>query len=190
MVPKCLGLFVVLGMLLVSATSVGAEGRTQHFGPFASTGGDGGTCGNIWATDTDNRDFTVKDNRDGTFTVQEEFKDGTFVTIAGQSPGSCETGNHHGSTVLAGITGRFHGEEEGVVTGGAYNPNGCSATPAACTTTSGFIKATFGMTATFSGTTYAFHYAAGDQGLIYHEWKESFKKGDTTEQDSGDIASA
>jgi hypothetical protein len=32
--------------------------------------------------------------------------------------------------------------------------------------------------------------AAGAQALIVHEWKESFKKGDTTEQDTGDIASA
>ena len=188
MVRKCLGLFVVLGMILVSATSVGAAGGTQHFGPFASTGPDGGTCG-TWATDTMNREFTVQSNKDGTFTVQEDFKDGTFVTNAGRSPGGCETDNHHGTTVVAGITGTWHGNEEGVVTGGTYNPNGCTATPAACTTTAGFITATFG-TGVFSVATYEFHYAAGGQGLIVHEWKESFKKGDTTEQDTGDIASA
>lgn len=190
MVRKCLGLIVVLGMLLVAAPSVGAAGGTQHFGPFASTGPDGGTCGNAWANDKDNRDFMVQENKDGTFNVREEFKQGTFVTIAGPSPGACETDKHHGTTVLAGVTGSFHGQEEGVVTGGTYNPNGCSATPAACTSTAGFITATFGPTAVFSVATYEFHYAAGGQDLIVHEWKESFKKGDTTEQDSGDIASA
>jgi hypothetical protein len=187
MVRKSLGWIVILGMLLVSTASVGAAGATQHFGPFASVGGDGGTCGNDWATDTANRDFMVQQNTDGAFTVREEFKNGTFVTNAGASPGGCEADNHHGSTVLAGITGTFHGEEEGAVTGGTYNPNGCSTVGADCTTTAGFIAATF-PGGTFSAATYEFHYAAGGQGLIVHEWKESFKKGDTAEQDTGDIA--
>ncbi len=189
MVRKCLGFIVVLGMLLVAAPSVGAAGGTQHYGPFASTGPDNGTCGNAWANDKDNRDFMVQQNKDGTFTVREEFKDGTFITNAGRSPGGCETDKHHGMTVLAGITGSFHGEEEGVVTGGTYNPNGCSAVGVDCSHTDSFIAATF-PGGIFSVATYEFHYAAGGQGLIYHEWKESFKKGDTTEQDSGDIASA
>lgn len=188
MVRKCLGLIVVLGMALVSATSVGAAGETQHFGPFASVTPDGGTCGNSWATDTVNRDFMVQTNTDGTFTVREEFKNGTFVTNLGPSPGGCEIDNHHGKTVLGGVTGTFQGEVEGVVTGGTYNPNGCST--ADCTTTGGFITAIFGSAAKFSPATYEFHYAAGAQGLIVHEWKESFKNGDTTEQDSGDIARA
>lgn len=187
MVRKCLGFIMVVGMVLTSLTSVGAAGGTQHYGPVASVTPDSGTCGNFWATDRVNRDFMVQANKDGTFTVREEFKNGTFVTNAGASPGGCEADNHHGSTVLAGITGTWHGEEEGVVTGGAYNPNGCST--ADCTTTDHFIAATFPGGA-FSVATYEFHYAAGAQGLIVHEWKESFKKSDITEQDTGDIASA
>lgn len=167
-------------MVLVSATSVGAAGGTQHYGPFPSVTPDGGTCGNQWATDTVNRDFMVQSNKDATFTVREEFKNGTFVTNGGRSPGGCEADNHHGTADLPGITGTFQGEEEGAVTGGAYNPNGCSTAGADCTTTAGFIAAAF-PGGTFSVATYEFHYAAGAQGLIYHEWKESFKNGDTTE---------
>jgi hypothetical protein len=186
MVRKCLGFVVIVGMLLVAAPSVGAAGATQHYGPFASVTTDGGKCGNTWATDNVNRDFMVQANKDGTFMVREEFKNGTFVTNGGPSPGGCETDNHHGLTVLPAITGTFQGEEEGVVTGGTYTPNGCST--ADCTTTAGFIAATF-PGGTFSVATYEFHYAAGAQGLIVHEWRESFKNGDTTEQDTGDIAS-
>lgn len=59
---------------------------TQHFGPYASGSPDSGTCGNDWATDTFNRDFTVRSNNDGTFTVVEQFKNGSFVTNTGQAP--------------------------------------------------------------------------------------------------------
>jgi hypothetical protein len=189
MFRKLAGCIAVTALLVCAVPAVSAD-ATQHFGPFASTTTDGGTCGNDWANDTVNRDFLVQSNKDGTFTVREEFKNGAFVTIAGASPGACETDKHHGATVNAGVSGSFQGEEEGPVTGGTFNANGCAATGADCTTTAGFIAAVFGPGAQISVATYKFHYAAGAQGLIYHEWDESFSKRDTSEQDKGDIASA
>src|ERR1700747_389883 len=47
---------------------------TQHYGPYASGSGDSGTCGPDWATDMFDRDFTVRSNGDGTYTVVEQFK--------------------------------------------------------------------------------------------------------------------
>jgi hypothetical protein len=64
---------------------------TQHYGPYPSTSPDSGTCGNDWAQDTFDGHFTVRPNGDGTYTVVEEFKNGSFVTNAGASPGACET---------------------------------------------------------------------------------------------------
>ena len=59
---------------------------TQHYGPYTSTSPDSSTCGNDWAEDTFDRDFTVR----GT-TVVEQFKNGSFVTMAGPSPGARAT---------------------------------------------------------------------------------------------------
>src|SRR5438874_544408 len=72
---------------------VSAAGSTQQFGPYPSTSPDSGTCGNDWATDTFDRQFKVstRPNADGTYTVNEEFKNGSFVTMAGPSPGACQT---------------------------------------------------------------------------------------------------
>src|SRR5437867_3048225 len=53
---------------------------TQHYGPYPSGSGDSGTCGPDWAQDTFDRHFTVKRNPDGTLTVIEQFKNGSFVT--------------------------------------------------------------------------------------------------------------
>ena len=61
---------------------------------------DNGTCGNQWATDTSTRKWSVKKNKDGTFRVERKDK-GTFVTLAGQSPGACDTTGKHGHLVTA-----------------------------------------------------------------------------------------
>src|SRR5207249_1567663 len=80
---------------------------TQHYGPYASDSPDSGTCGPDWATDTFDRHFTVFTHPSG-ITVVEQFKDGTFLTNAGPSPGSCQAGNTPG-TVNSGIIGTMHG---------------------------------------------------------------------------------
>lgn len=84
---------------------------TQHFGPFVVNTTDGGSCGNVWADDTFGRDYTVISNGGGNYTIKEKDK-GTFVTIAGPSPGACETAQHHGAFVSAGIPGKIEGSAD------------------------------------------------------------------------------
>src|SRR5690349_9785133 len=62
---------------------------TQHYGPYPSGSPDSGTCGD-WANDTFDRDFTVRTSN-GETTVVEQFKNGSFVTMSGPSPGACDS---------------------------------------------------------------------------------------------------
>jgi hypothetical protein len=160
---------------------------TQHYGSFPSGSPDSGTCGNDWAEDTFDRDFTVRSNGNGTYTVVEQFKNGSFMTNPGPSPGGCET--NLGGTLTGGETGSMHGyfivSNVGMQT--STSPS-CDATGnnADCTTAT-FINTHFAPCYPFSCTvtTYFDHYAAGDQGLLYHEWKNaSPDRGG----DNGDIA--
>jgi hypothetical protein len=143
--------------------------RTLHYGPFASSSGDSGTCGPDWANDQFNRVFTVGTNPDGTPRVVEFFKNGTFTTIAGSSPGACQSGPSNGGLVKAGITGRFHGYFVITVTGGSLNRS-ATCTVASCGTTAGFIKTVFGPTATYTVTTFLFNYSSPDKQLISRHW--------------------
>jgi len=164
-----------ISSLLLATSSAAAGPEDQHFGPFASTSPDNGSCG-LWANDTFDRFFNVHDNGDGSFSVKEQFKNGSFVTLPGRSPGACESDSKHGSTLLAGMKGTFTGYLDFTVTGGTFTPTGCSATPAACTTTNGFVTATFPGGVQGCGPTgvckFGFEYAAGDQGLAYHHWAD------------------
>jgi hypothetical protein len=152
---------------------------TQHYGPYASGSPDSGTCGNDWAEDTFDRDFTVRTANDGTITIVEQFKNGSFVTNPGFSPGACdptdqtppgalsggETGSMHGYFIVSGVTGPM-------------NPSpfcdAVNSTNADCTTAT-FINTHFTpcYPATCTVTTFFDHYSAGDQGLVYHEWKNA-----------------
>lgn len=177
-----------------SALAAGNGNGTDHFGPFASSSPDNGTCG-IWAQDTFNRYWMVHDNGDGTFSVREEFKDGSFVTTGPLSPGCGETTNHHGHYLSAGIEGHFTGFLAGTVSSTTYNPNGCDAAGADCTTTAGFIAAVFGPGASFTcfigyaRCQFNFEYDSPDQSLQYHHWQD---KSDNHggEQFIGDIANS
>src|SRR2546427_1809783 len=84
-----------------------SQNATQHYGPYSSSSPDSGTCGNDWATDTLDRHFTVFTHPSG-ITIVEQFKDGSFVTMAGFSPGACQNGPPAG-TVADGIPGSMHG---------------------------------------------------------------------------------
>jgi len=188
---------VAMAAFPIAAGADTSSGESTHLGPFPTVADpDGGSCGIPWALDNFDRFLTVRENGDGTFTVREDFKNGAFVTTGPRSPGGCEPGDHHGTTVLAGFNGTFHGYLEGTVSGGTLNPAGCAALAADCTTTTGLIAATFGPGAAFtclSGAPatcrFAFEYAAGDQGLIFHHWEDrNDKTGD--EEFKGDIASS
>jgi len=179
-----------LSVLLAPAAPMAmTSNATQHYGPYTSGSADSGTCGNDWATDTYDRHFTVRD-KDGLITVIEQFKDGSFVTPApigdpfasNESPGACETGGTFG-TVNPGITGNFHGYYIVPLPAGttqtssspycdAVNGNNTN-----CTTTK-FIDTHFtpcyaDTIGTCPVTTFFFHYSAGDQGLVEHEWQNA-----------------
>lgn len=178
----------------IAAGADSSSGESTHLGPFPTLADpDGGSCGGFWASDTFDRFLTVHDNGDGSFRVREDFKNGAFVTTGPASPGGCEEDSHHGTAVRAGINGTFHGYLEGTVSGGTFNPGGCAT--ANCTTTGGLITALFGPAAAFSclgapGTcSFAFEYAAGDQGLIFHHWEDRNDK-TGVEEFKGDIATS
>ncbi len=154
--------FVLLSLASFTTSAAG----TQHYGPFMSTSTDSGTCGNDWANDTFERHFTV--SKDGT-QVTEDFKNGSFVTLAGASPGSCLPGNTPHVNV-AGGQGKMHGSFDIVVSNGQFNPNAVC-TQSTCGTTADFIKTVFGAAATYDVPTFEFHYSqgAGTSG----EWKNA-----------------
>ena len=161
--------------------SSGGLNRTQHYGPYTSSSPDSGTCGNDWATDTFDRHFTVRSNHDGTYTVVQQFKNGSFVTNAPDtqvSPGSCDFDDGAPGTVDTGTTGSMHGYFiiSNVMTQTSTDPH-CDASTmsnANCTTTK-FINTHFTpcYPAVCTVTTFFNHYSAGDQGLVEHEWKNA-----------------
>jgi len=161
---------------------------TQHYGPYASESTDSGTCGNDWANDKFDRDFTVHNNPDGTFTVVEQFKNGNFVTPASDSPpinsspGACQSIATAGSTVNNGITGSMHGYFIIPLMMGTTQTsfdshcNGLTMTTDANCDTATFVNTHFSCTYQAPGcavSTFFFHYSAGDQGLLLHEWKNA-----------------
>lgn len=174
--------------LLVSVTTVAGPG-TQHFGPFLDNTTDGGSCGNTWANDSFERRYTVISNGGGNFTVREQ-DHGTFVTLAGSSPGACETTPHHGAVLSAGIKGDIQGSAVFTVNSGTYNPNGCDANPSACSARAGFVTAVFGAAAvpSMNFTAFNFEYSSSDQSLDYHHWQDKSADQGLGEQFEGDIA--
>jgi hypothetical protein len=165
-------------LLTPAPLGLGSAGTpTQHYGPYASTSPDSGTCGNDWAEDTFDRHFTIRTSRSGEVTVVQQFKRGSFVTAAGMSPGSCDT--NVGGTITAGKTGSMHGY---FIISGAFGAqtsdspfcNAALMTNANCTTTT-FINTHFApcYPTTCTVTTYFFHFAAGDQDLALHSWKNA-----------------
>jgi hypothetical protein len=152
---------------------------------------DNGSCQNKWATDTIHRTLHVHQTGAGTYQIKIRDK-GSFVTIAGPSPGACNDGPNNGHTVLAGVIGRYQGQYDGVVTGGVFNPAAqCGPT---CTNAQ-YFAAFFGPTAVFSCRAgqnpcrYNFVFEAKPKhGLIFHRWQD--RGTGTTEVLKGDIANA
>jgi len=159
-----------------SSTVTAGDLKVRHSGSA-----DSGTCGNDWANDTFTRQFDV-DMRGDTFYLTEYFKAGHFVTIAGASPGACQTGGEHGALIDGGVGGSFHGFLGGSVTGGTYNRN--AECPDPCNGAS-FVSAFFGPEATWNITTdWSFSYEAHGGGLLFRRWTNAGSG------NVGDIASA
>jgi hypothetical protein len=160
-------------LVLVTSIALAAPGK----GPPIKVGPvviddveDTGTCNNTWALDSFNKFYTLTANLDGTYNLQVNYKDGTFVTLAGPSPGACESGTNNGNTVFAGVTGRTHQEYNATVTATApanRNPN-CGANNAACTGSGGFLDAVFGA-GNWERTDFSWtgHYEAGRNGTWF-----------------------
>lgn len=188
-------LLLAAAISVLSGTgAVAAGGGADHFGPFPGASPDGGTCAS-WANDTYERSYMVVDNGNGTFKVTADSR-GSFVTTGPASPGACETTNHHGLTVNAGVMGGFQGFLSGTVTSSTYTPAGCDAAGANCSTTQGFLAAVFGLApyspaftcnAGYAGCDFNFEYHSSDQSLQYRHWQD---KSDNHggEQFVGDIA--
>ena len=200
---------IALGALALAALSLAAvagadpghhgkgdkAGHSRFTFTFVTT--DKGSCGTEWANDTVKRTFIVKDNCDGTFRLTRRDR-GMFTTMAGASPGSCETTGHHGKTVRAGVTGTLVGFLRGTVSGGTFNPKAtCTSTD--CGATDTFLKTFFGTGAQFScsmtSTDCAFNFnytAAHHQSLLFRHWQDKAKGAGPSlvERFSGDIADA
>jgi hypothetical protein len=162
---------VLVGLVLAlngAPSSTKADPAVVHYGPIASTSPDQGTCGNSWANDSFNRVFRVRTapEPDGTFQVEEDFRDGNFVTVAGQSPGACETGS--GGMVGGGLSGRMGGSFSIVVSGGTFDADAVC-TQATCGTTAGFIATVFGPSAVFIIQSFNLHYVVPRHGA----WKNA-----------------
>jgi hypothetical protein len=164
---------------LTGTLSSGGAYRTQHYGPYPSGSPDSGTCGNLWAEDAYDRHFTVRANHDGTHTVVQQFKNGSFVTNppTQPSPGACDPDEGPG-TVNPGISGNMHGyfiiSNVGPQTSNSPFCDAVLMTNANCTTAT-FINTHFAPCYPFACTvtTFAFHYSAGNQGLVQHSWKNA-----------------
>lgn len=152
---------------------------TYHSPGFPSTTTDSGTCGPDWATDQVTRYFTVRQVGANTWTVYEQFKDGTFTAplvpnTTEFSPANC--GSLDGGMITGPTTGSFHGYEVIDVTAGSFDPtagdNGCPPPPDGCSSTAQWIGSAF-TGATFTVPAFFFNYVAPSQGLAVNQWKNA-----------------
>jgi hypothetical protein len=167
----------VAALTVALAMTANAWGSaTAHYGPYASNSPDEGTCGNTWAEDTFNRVYTVKTKPSGgKYNLVEQFKKGTFQTLAGPSPAAC--GTDPGGTLSGSVKGKMQGSFSIVVSNGTYN---AGATCSSLCYTKEFVEDFFGAGATYEVTSFDIHYNAKKHG----QWKNaSADKGGN----SGDI---
>ena len=192
-------LVLLFGVLALAATGLAdpgkGKGKKAGHNRFSATiiVPDHGSCGNVWATDTSQRTWSIKANKDGTFRVGRKDK-GTFLTGAGQSPGACDTTGKQGHLLNAAIKGKFRGYLRGTVSGGTFNSSAiCNAACIGDTTV--FISTFFGGGAQFTcslgyaGCKFNFEYSSPDKSLKFHHWQDKGTNG-KTEQFVGDIANS
>ena len=194
---------LLLGALALAATGLadpghgGKKSKKHNKNTFTVTTTDNGSCGTPWATDVVKRTFRVKKNLDGTYTLTRSDR-GRFVTLAGKSPGACDTTGRHGQTIRAGVHGRMVGYLRGKVTGGTFNPNATCTGPD-CGFTDVYLTTFFGPDAKFScfensmDCRFNFNYVAPRQRpLLFRHWQDQGKGAGTflKEEFRGDIADA
>jgi len=160
-------------LFALSEAPASSDPGTQHFGPYPSDTGDSGTCGPDWAADHVNRFFQIQVAGTNTYRVIEKFKDGTFQTFLGASPGACDSSDGTGPGVVnAGVTGDFHGYLVMTITSFVYTPENASCAPP-CFFNFDFLSTVFGPAYVRTDDAYFFHYQSANQPLVYHEWKNA-----------------
>ena len=173
-------------LLTFIAPANAAPNGSTHVGPFAGGSQDGSSCGGVWANDTYTLTFNVKNNGNGTYDLRTEYKNGTFETLGGASPGSCSTSNHHGTTVAAGVKGDFQGYVTETVTSASFNPAAC-ATPGVCTTRGTAVAAMFSAT-NESDFRWNFEYNSKDKSLGIRHWQDKSSPDGSSDVFEGDIS--
>jgi len=195
---------LLIGVLALAGAAVadpGGKGKGKKQGQnrftFTLTTEDNGSCGTPWATDVVRRTYSVKDRGNGTFTLRRTDR-GAFTTLAGKSPGACDTTGKHGQTVVAGIKGKLVGYLVGTVKATSFNKN---ATCVEACFTDTFLATFFSAGAEFSCNTnsadckFNFNYTAkakqqNNPKLKYRHWQDKGKGAGTMLREVfiGDIA--
>ncbi len=186
--------------LVTMGTAFARVTSGDTFGPAAMSGGDNGSCGNTWANDTWQRSFIVDpsptvDNSTYTYDLTRYDKLGHFVTLAGTSPGACDTAappTGNGNTVVANVKGHFHGwvNYRVVCSSACYDQAAGTAYMSGCSptcTTDGFIGAAF-PNQTFGSGKFKYVFGASNSVLCAQNWTDVGFDG-TSETFTGDIAS-
>ena len=129
---------------------------------------DSGVAGNNWAYDQANRQIQVWQTGLNTFCAVVRYE-GSFLTIAGASPGNTDTDG-----IAAGITGTFHGGYVANITGTlipdpSYRTRGNIGTFNYDCNTAGVCPGYFNWVATYFAPSYVFDYVSW--GWTYHGGK-------------------
>jgi hypothetical protein len=170
---RWLSLIAAIFALAVTPLTTTASEGSVHYGPFKSGSTDSGTCGGDWANDTFKRVFEASSTRNanGSYSANERFIEGRFVTMAGHSPGACNIpGKPTGGMIRAGVEGSFHGSFQVVITGGTFNPD-AKCTQTTCNTTAKFVATIYGPSAKYTtGPSFEFTYHAQGPDLLQRMW--------------------
>jgi hypothetical protein len=162
----------MVAALLLASLASGAALAGNGFPPITATGervqNDVGSCNNDWATVTLTKNYKLTLTTTGVYNLEVK-EDGSLTTLAGVSPGACESGTTNGNTVAAGITGSTHQTFDAPVTSTATpNPNPDCAANNGCAGSGDFLNAVFGpgnwVRGDFSWTA---HYTAGSNGTYF-----------------------
>ena len=112
------------------------------------------------------RSYVVYPQLDGSFLVAETFTNGTFTTLAGDSPGDSSCGSTDGD-VAAGITGAMKGYFLVKITAEVGNFDPEATCPGRCKTKD-FVQAFFG-TSSYDTPVFEMHYSSPGHG----DWKNA-----------------
>jgi len=172
--------------IFVGVASLGMIGGIAVAGPAVAAGngfppitGDGyrvqsdiGSCNNDWATVSLDKAYKLTRVSDGVYNLEVK-ESGSFVTIAGTSPGACESGTDNGNTVVAGITGLTHQTFDALVTSSSTPDAKPDCSDNACAGSGGFLNAVFGAGNyvsnynSWTDVTFTAHYEAGSNGTYF-----------------------